>query len=279
VICASFEDDLRGRRDPFLAKEKAMTDEPAMAVPGTAPADRPTRASGRAIWAAALLAGLLATLLAWMAGEALVRRFSPESAPAERGPLEGGGVALAQINSAWAWIGTIVYAVQGSGLGLLLGAAGAIAGRRLRRAWAGVIGLILGGAWGAGLSAAIFPIFFRTVDLNSDDLLVPLFMHAAVWVGLGAAGGLAFGLGLGDGSRHLPRALAGGATGALIGTVLYEVAGTVLFPLDQTGLPVAAAAPPRLVAFALVNLLTAAGAAWAVVSARPSGEAATPVGG
>ena len=85
---------------------------------------------------------------------------------------------------------------------------------------------------------------------------------------VGAAAGLAFGLGLGGWGRML-RVTVGAATAALLATVIYEFAGGILFPLALTNQPISATWESRLAAQLLVALLVAAGV---VLSAGSGGE-------
>jgi hypothetical protein len=83
-------------------------------------------------------------------------------------------------------------------------------------------------------------------------------MHLGLWVLLGAAAGLAFGIGRTE-PRRWGITLVGGAIGAAMGTLLYEVLGAFLFPLAETSKPISEAWQTRLMAFLLVALATAAG--------------------
>jgi hypothetical protein len=201
----------------------------------------------------------------WSAGEAAVGRFDPGTvADASRGPL-GGGVDVATINRALVHEAVLAYGVQGAVLGLLLGlAGGAAAGSARGAVFGGVTGLVLGGAAGAGASLGAFTAFMRTVDPGAEDLITPLAAHAAVWGLLGAAAGIAFGAGSRGGMAAVARAAIGGFVGAAIGAALYEVAGALLFPNDQTSQPVAVSGPARLLAHAATDVLAALGAAPAV---------------
>jgi hypothetical protein len=61
----------------------------------------------------------------------------------------------------------------------------------------------------------------------------------------------------------------GGTGAALLATVIYEFAGSILFPLATTDRPLSAAWESRLAARLLVTLLVAAGV---VLSAESAGE-------
>src|SRR5262249_8180869 len=89
------------------------------------------------------------------------------------------------------------------------------------------------------------------------DLIRSMLMHLGLWGPLGAAAGLGFGV-----ARTEPRrwviVFVGGAVGAAIGTLLYDVLGAALFPLAETGSPVSEAWFTRLMALLLVGLAIAA---------------------
>jgi hypothetical protein len=147
--------------------------------------------------------------------------------------------------------GAVAYAVLGGVLGLTLGCAGGVARRSTGSAIvAGLCGSMTGTALGAGISWLVLPQFFdwnRRLGNEEPSLLIGLVLHGAVWAAIGAAGGMAFGLGLGE-RRKLPHAVAGGLIGAIVGTAVYEVIGAALFPLDGTALPVSDTWKSRLLA-------------------------------
>src|SRR5262249_3452312 len=81
------------------------------------------------------------------------------------------------------------------------------------------------------------------------DLLVPLLTHLALWSGTGLAAGLAFGIGshMTPRSRLIGAALAGLA-GAVLGTIVFDLGGAVLFPMVRTVDPFSLSAEARLMA-------------------------------
>ena len=83
--------------------------------------------------------------------------------------------------------------------------------------------------------------------------------HGGIWLTIGAAAGLALGIGLGNWAR-IARALIGGVLGAVVGSVIYEFGGAVLFPLAETFRPMSHETMPRLFADISVALCIAAGA-------------------
>jgi hypothetical protein len=239
--------------------------------PGTSPAAAPAdvgRGAAR-VWPLALAAGLAAGVISWLAGEAAYGFFAPTTAPTR---LMGGPVVDAVNNATRAAADAkntaLASGLLGAAVGLIMGLAGGLA-RRSPRAAAGaaLVGLTLGAAAGAGMSSVLFPIYYRNERFIVDDLGRAMLLHAGVWGAVGAAGGLAFGLGLGGRSRAV-RALLGGLVGAALATALYEVVGAAAFPLARTYRPLATGWGPRLLARLAVAVLSAAGAALAVQSPR-----------
>jgi hypothetical protein len=96
------------------------------------------------------------------------------------------------------------------------------------------------------------------------NLLLAMALHGGIWAAVGAAGGLALGLGWAAKGR-IARATAGGLFGAALATVLFELVGGLAFPLDATTRPIALTGTTRLLARILVTTLAA------VCAARPSG--------
>ena len=80
-----------------------------------------------------------------------------------------------------------------------------------------------------------------------------MLVHGGIWGPIGAAGGLAFALGLGGGPRSAFRATLGGLVGASLGTVLFEIVGAWFFPLAKTAYPIAVGAGARLTARLLTS--------------------------
>jgi hypothetical protein len=168
--------------------------------------------------------------------------------------------------------GALTYGVQGAVLGLMLGLAGAWArGSGRSAAVAGGSGLVLGGLIGSGSAMLLSSIYFAYADPISNDLLLPLATHAALWGLVGGAGGLAFGLGAGGRGAWIARAAAGGVVGGAIGAACYEVLGAIAFPLARTSQPIAEASLARLLAHASTGVLAALGAAMAFSAAVANG--------
>jgi hypothetical protein len=113
------------------------------------------------------------------------------------------------------------------------------------------------------------PIAARDLVMVSESLLFAMAIHGGIWSAIGAAGGLAFGVGLGGGRDVALRAAIGGLLGAALGTMVYDLAGAVIAPLAETGSPLSATSSTRLLARVAVAVLAATGAAWAAAGARP----------
>ena len=205
-------------------------------------------------------AGVVGALLGWGAGESTQGWFQPARAASATNPMavqfDSAELDRVDVENA-----TLAHGLQGAILGLALGIAGGLAGGSARRAAvAGLIGLVAGGVLGAGASFASFTLLFRTNVTTRGDLLPSLLSHAGAWMPLGAASGLAFGLGLG-GRGRIGRALIGGLVGAGVAALLYDTIGSIVFPLGKTSEPIAATAPARLFAQGCVGLCTALGSA------------------
>jgi hypothetical protein len=156
-----------------------------------------------------------------------------------------------------------LHAVFGGLLGLVLGVVGGRVRQSMRAAvTAGLVGAIAGAVLGGGASSLVLPAYARYRQVSGGDLGASLVLHASLWAGIGTAGGLALGQGLGGWSRSLPAAL-GGLLGAIGGGLVFDLLGAWAFPLEETGLPMSATARTRLLARLLVAVLAAAGAAWA----------------
>ena len=160
---------------------------------------------------------------------------------------------------------TMAYGGLGLVLGLALGAAGGLSRRSPRAAIAaGVIGLVLGGAGAPGrprhcCPPTTPPCASASDEDHNNDLVRALWTHGGIWTTVGAAAGLALGIGLGGGAR-MARATIGGILGAVFAAVIYEFGGAVVFPVAETFRPMAIEPAPRLFANLVVGLCVAAGA-------------------
>lgn len=234
--------------------------------PSAGPVDGRSSSNGGGgwLWTGALTAGMVAGVLAWLGGEAVFERVPW---PEPTGPFksftdeERLQVARADLINA-----ALAFGILGALLGMALGLAGGLVRRRARSAIvAAGVGLVVGGVVAVGATAAVMPVHRGLLQaVEADDLRLALGTHIALWATVGAAGGLAWGLGLGPGDRaRVARATLGGLLGAVAGSVLLNLVGSLLFPLDATHRVLSASWRTRLLARLLVATLTAAGAAWA----------------
>jgi hypothetical protein len=242
-------------------------------VPSVPDTDGMRSGSRLPLWLLALGAGLAAGLISWAGGEAMFDTFRLEDAiiyPANYKQIGGyqkqsvtaeiQGAALRVVERKRA---AVSFGLLGLSLGVCLGLAGGLASGSTRCAVSGAVGGgIAGAAVGGGLSYAIVPLFFRYLD-PEQGLLILFFTHAAIFAGLGAASGL--GLGLASAGR--PRLMAsafGGMFGALIGTVAFESAIGLAFPLMRTYETISTEWLPRLLLYLCVATGTALLAGLAV---------------
>lgn len=228
------------------------------------------RPSGWKPIASAALAGLMAGVLAWAAGETR----AVDAGPAEkRSPFMGSETMMGQVTfesqqAAVRLTSTKAFGILGGLTGLLLGlAGGATAGSLRRAALAGGVGLVLGASVGAGVTWLTLPGFERGRAADTGDLLASLLMHGSFWIPIGAVGGLALGLGRRD---RIALAMLGGAVGALVATVAYELIGGMIFPMAETGAPISLTGTTRLLGRLLVPILAAVGAAMAIAPHAPT---------
>lgn len=219
------------------------------------------------VWTATLIMGGLAGTVSWLAGEKLVEYFRPATRVVFG---SGGPMTIAspqELASTMARNATLAFGVLGGSLGMALGGAGGLLrGSTRRAAMAALVGLALGIGAGVASSLVVLPFYNRVMTLadetNAGDLVTPLLTHGAIWSAIGAACGLAFGIGVG-GRSILVRAMLGGLLGGAVGAAVYELIGAIAFPLDHTAQPLSSSWESRLLARQSVALLVAAGAAAA----------------
>jgi hypothetical protein len=221
-----------GSAEPERVAEMGMREAHPAHSPiatGLGPSNRPSR-----LRKTILTAGLVAGLASWLLGEAVYGTFRlpPELSGAidfsqsTRMALEKAAITTKNA--------TLTFGLLGAVLGVALGVAGGLERRSTGAAVvAGVVGLVLGGAVGAQMTWALTPIAERQRVLASESMLFVLMIHCGIRSAIGAAGGLAFGLGLG-GRSTIVLALLGGLIGASLGTVAYDLVGTLAFPTAET---------------------------------------------
>jgi hypothetical protein len=255
---------------------------PAPKAQDARPADAPEWL-GRARWLTAV-SGLLAGLIAFGFGEATYKLIPGKSvAIPTMGTIVYAPTAATQA-VADARNATIAFGALGFCLGGCLGIAGGLA---RRSPWAtlqaGFLGSLLGAALAAGVS---FPLLPRLMDARiyhpEYEMISTVLMHGLPWGLAGAAGGLAFAVGLGEWRLIAPAVMAG-CTGAVLGALAFDLIGAGLFPFADTGEPIATSWPARLLARLLVPMAAAAlvililpGPAAARAARRP--ESAAPPG-
>jgi hypothetical protein len=212
----------------------------------------------RARWLAAL-AGLLSGLAAFGMGEATYNCI-----PAKKVMLNTMGTIAPAVTAANQSVADVRNGAIACGvLGLCLGGSLGIAGGLSRRSptatvTAGLLGSALGAALAAGVSLVLLQSFADARVAYLDyDILISMAMHGLIWGLAGAAGGLAFAVGLGQ-RRLLVRATAAGLAGAVLGAIAFELIGAGLFPLASTGQPISTTWPTRLLARLMVTVATAA---------------------
>jgi hypothetical protein len=223
-----------------------------------------------------LAAGLAAALASWLMGEATQSWFAVTRV---RGPgpptIEEQRVARAELEASETKTAALAIGLLGGALGLAMGIAGGLVRGSLGAgAKAGLAGLAVGAGAGALAASAMMPIYFSLVDrdpLSRNALGIPLLIHICVWSPIGAAGGCAWGLGLGR-NNVLPRAVLSGLLGALIGSIIYEFVGALVFPLAMTTRPISVTWGSRLLARLLVAGLAATGVAASLSARQPVGS-------
>jgi hypothetical protein len=251
-------------QDPSSGGLTSPAGEPAVAA-----SVRP--ASGievtRRVWLLALAAGIAAGSLGWLSVEGALRAYRSSLMPAMKPfptPEDTMKTLRAQVDS-----GTVAFGAMGALFGLAFGLAGGAARGSARAALDSALpGLVLGGLAVAGTAWLILPVVIVRMDPQSSDLTIPLLCHVAVWSVAGAAGGFAFGLGVGGRALGLRTAL-GGFLGAALASAVYELVGALGFPAHRTHLPVSSSPETRALAQILVGLGTAIGVVLATREPNP----------
>jgi hypothetical protein len=223
------------------------------------------------LWLMTLGSGLIAGSLAAFGGELTYHAFHKEPQyPASLSSLGGSeravARAVARFNTKVAvetTKATAAYGLLGMALGVVLGLVGGLAGRSRRVSLRGaVVGGLFGGLAGSGLSMALVPLFFQVSNSDITALPMLLLTHAAIFAGVGAAGGAALGWEWGD-RKVIVRCMIGGVVGALVATLAVEVINVAAFGIMRIFEPVPAKSMPRLLVHLCVALGTALGAVLA----------------
>ena len=246
----------------------SMTDD---AVPIATTSAHAARGYSSAVLAWALiLSALIAGAAGWLVGEANHERFKPS--------LEASSQAYAfqalnrEKKAADTKNAGLVFGVSGFLMALAAGVGVGLAiGEPRRGLVVGLLGGLLNLALAVGASYALVPIWYQNRDQASADLMLPLLTHGGIWVPLGIGTGLVTGLVCRtrgrDSAPRLSLTILGGLIGAILGTVAFELAAGLLFPLDGTVRPISETSISRLFARLTLPLATAVGILWLV---RPS---------
>jgi hypothetical protein len=222
------------------------------------------------IWS--VVAGVLAGLLSWAGGELAWARV--HSAQTPRIVAFPTGADRDRIIAGIARTTAVSFIQQGAILGAVLGLTGGLARRSGRAAlFAAGVGALLAAIGAVAAGYTLLPVFFQNVDPQGNDLLLPLLTHSGIWAVVGAAAGLALGLGLG-GPIQWARCALGGFLGGVAAAIVYDLIGALAFPLDKTSQPVSATVLTRFLAQLIVGVVVAAAAARAAAQVRRAQHAA-----
>ncbi|WP_165234212.1 hypothetical protein [Aquisphaera insulae] len=187
------------------------------------------------LWIGAIAAALLGAIMGWSFSPVLDAwtRFDRVATPTERAADMGamsrliGGRNEQELREAVIGMGCL-----GGVLGLLSGAAGGVARRTPRGAVGGAsLGLILGVAAGVASPELLVPTLLRVPSANPWPA-IPVFVHTADYVAVGAAAATALGLAV-AGRAGAVRAAIAGAIGATFGSLLFHALHGILFPLER----------------------------------------------
>lgn len=240
--------------------------DPTAAGPG------PRSAAARVV-AAVLMASVVAGA-AGAIGETTLDYYkpSPEVAKNTRdpGPLRRELAALTPKNL------TIAFGTLAILLGTSLAAAGLVVGRSGgRSAIAGVAGAAIGLVVAGAGSFIMSPIFYNAFDPARPSMLAMIVVRGAIWAAIGAVAGAVYGHSA-AGPHAVPRTLLGGLAGAFVATIVFELAHAILDPLDRNDQILPTSTTSRYLAYALVSLLVALGAALSLTHRHPSEKPGQP---
>jgi hypothetical protein len=219
-------------RDPSPGiQSEAAGAKPTSAIIPLAGARTPGggRSGGLRLWTVG--AGAAAALVSWLLVEVTRESFKPKGTSRR---FVGTTLTVApwpERAAAATKNAALALGLTGGAAGLALGLAGGLARSARAGLWAAAIGLVLGGSAGAGAALAAVPLSSHIRERDpgnpSAETLSSIIVHGLTWSTLGAAGGLAFALGLGGRARAV-RGLAAGVLGGVTGAILYEVIGSLL---------------------------------------------------
>jgi hypothetical protein len=239
--------------------------KPSVSAVSAGAAGSPISVRSGAVRLWTLGAGAVAALLSWLLIEATLNSFQPKGT-ATRFMTSTYMIPGAQERATAETRNAILaLGLMGAAVGLAFGVAGGLARQSARAsAVAAFLGLALGAAAGAGAARAAVPLASLVRDRDPGSMSVEmassLLVHGLPWAAVGAAGGLAFGVGLGSRARAA-RGLLGGLLGAIAGAFLYEIIGALALPGARMAEPVAATWGIRLLAQFLAVIPLATGVA------------------
>jgi hypothetical protein len=218
------------------------------------------------VWLVTLGAGLAAAVITWAGGESLMVE---ETGTGARGGRTRISPVVHSTRNGMTSVGLL-----GGSLGLGLGLAGGLLRGSARSAGlAGPVGVVLGGAAGAGAAKVLVPLYFS--NYSAVSLSVPLLVHGGLWTSISIAAGLAFGLGI-EGPSRVIEAVIYAIVGALLATITNEFAGVWLFPAAQTDRPLPVTSGSRMFAYLVVALMIGAALAFGVSRRRSSNVTTAP---
>lgn len=210
-------------------------------------------------WLFAIVAAVLGGLLGWLAGNEMARRL-PWKEHAQvaiengRDRLEVRGLLGLQ-NEAEKKSAVVGMGFLGSILGSMLGVGGGLARRsNPRAALGGGIGLFLGAAVGAAVPWVLVPVFYRSIS-QPPNLTLPLMVHTCMYSAIGSIAGLALGIGL-RGWAGAAKGLVAGAMGAGLGSLVFNIVHTIVFPLEWDFSPMPGNTTSRMIAHLCVALMS-----------------------
>ncbi|APW60583.1 hypothetical protein [Paludisphaera borealis] len=213
-------------------------------------------------WSLTLAAGLVAGIFSWFLTEPLYGRFRPTPVAAAGLPTIEESNANELKSRKGAMIETsLTFGMLGAILGLTLGLIGGVVRGSIRAGLAaGALGLVLGAIGGCLANRIIMPLHHGLYRPDGSDLGLAILVQGSICAVVGAIAGGAFGLGLGDRGRRLDfRFITGGLLGALVGVVVFQMAGAIAFPFDDVTLPLSATRATRFFAQESVAIFVALG--------------------
>lgn len=201
--------------------------------------------------------GLAAGLLSFAIGEAIYQLIPARIVPIDTMGHISMGPSAETSRIADMQNGTLTFGLLGICLGGCLGIAGGLARRSVAAAIkAGLLGAVLAMILAVALSWLLLPFFLKELPNQPDyDVIFSMVMHGTIWGLIGASGGLAFAVGLGE-RKLIGRALLAGLGGAVLGAIVFDLIGASLFPLDDTIQPISITRTTRFLARIILAVAT-----------------------